>query len=53
MSAYNFQTLLGHVGHNVEVVTYGNPAVNVSIECMDCNEVLLSYDEYEEEPDEE
>ena len=26
------------------VVTYGSPAVNVAIECNDCNEVLLDFD---------
>jgi hypothetical protein len=47
MSAYNFETLLEHVGHAVEIVTYGNSRehiYNVAIECTDCNEVLLDYE---------
>jgi hypothetical protein len=34
-----------HIGHNVEIVTYGNATRvwNVSIECVDCGEVI--YDE--------
>ena len=31
---------LRHVGCEVEVVTYGDPAVNVSIECVTHGEVL-------------
>jgi hypothetical protein len=43
--ATNFQAekYLQHVGHEVEVVTYGLPGekpVNVSIECVDCSTVL-------------
>ena len=34
-----------HVGHKVECVGYGQEEiVNVSIECVDCNEVLFSID---------
>lgn len=45
MSAYDFKSLLAHVGHNIVCVTYGiNETVNVSIECEDCNEVLVSFD---------
>lgn len=46
MSAYNFETLLDHVGHRVEVVTYEDEQAvfNVAIECTDCNMVLLDYD---------
>ncbi len=43
MSVSNFVELLAHVGHKVVVVTYGRPAINVAIECEDCNEVLLDY----------
>lgn len=31
-------TLLGHVGHRVEIATYA--ADNVAVECVDCHEVL-------------
>ena len=46
MSVSNFKELLAHVGHNIECVTYGNndDIVNVSLECVDCDEVLLDFD---------
>src|SRR5205085_2588655 len=37
-------TLLGHVGHDVEVVTYGDPPVNVTIQCETCGEVITDTD---------
>lgn len=54
MSAFNFETLMWHKGHNVEVVTYSSPADpddiwNVAIECTDCNVVLLDYNNPENE----
>ena len=51
MAVYDFQSLAFHVGHNIEVVRYvdgdGN-ALNVAVECIDCNEVLLDYDRDED-----
>jgi hypothetical protein len=50
MSVSNFKDLMVHVGHDVVVTYYGlatEPA-NVAIECMDCNEVLLDFDNDEE-----
>lgn len=47
MSVYNYKELREHLGHNVTVAMYGDD-VNVSIECEDCNEVLVSYDNEEE-----
>ena len=46
MSVSNFKELLAHVGHNIECVTNGNDddIVNVSLECVDCDEVLLDFD---------
>jgi len=44
MSVNNFKELYGHIGHKIEVVTYGNPAQNVAIECINCNEVLIDFD---------
>ena len=45
-----FENLMAHIGHNIEIVTYGmNEPVNVSIECIDCCEVLYSADRCEEE----
>lgn len=36
----------GHVGHDIRVTLYGNDDViwNVSIECMDCYEVIADID---------
>lgn len=33
-----------HIGHNIEIVTYGNPPVNVAIECEDCWVVIADCD---------
>ena len=44
----NYEELSTHYGHSLEVVMYGE-GVNVSLECEDCNEVLLDYDKGEEE----
>lgn len=39
------EKLLNHVGHNIEIATYGKDApVNVSIECIDCYEVIYDVD---------
>lgn len=47
MSADSFDELSRHTGHAVSVVEYveqnGN-ALNVAIECQNCNEVLMDYD---------
>jgi hypothetical protein len=45
-----FQRLAAHVGHEVEVVTYGT--LNVAIECLDCGEVIVDEDRYPESTDE-
>lgn len=42
MSALNFDELKTHVGHEVNVVTYGS--TNVAIECEDCSEILVDFD---------
>jgi len=51
MSVNNFDDLIEHVNHKIEIAIYkdqkGEP-VNVAIECLDCNEVLLDYDKDEE-----
>lgn len=41
--SFMFDRLMAHVGHDIEVVTYGGD-YNVSIECLDCYEVLYSVD---------
>ena len=41
----DYESLKAHLGHRVVVVSYGNPDVwNVTMECENCNEVLLDYD---------
>ena len=42
----DFKTLLAHRGHEIEITTYGvgDTVFNVSLECLDCNEVLLDFD---------
>ena len=44
MSVNSFDELMTHKDHLVEVVTYGDPPVNVAIECLICGEVLLDFD---------
>ena len=40
---FEFDRLCSHAGHEIEIATYGND-YNVSIECIDCHEVLHSLD---------
>jgi len=42
MGCWNYNDLKEHIGHKIVCVCYGKQ--NVSIECEDCNEVILSYD---------
>ncbi len=57
MSAHSFNKLKRHIGHAIEIVGYAKGKTlglhptdetrdweNISIECLDCNEVLLDYD---------
>ncbi len=46
MSSGNFEELSWHVGHDVEVVSYGRGGhiYNIAVECNDCGAVLLSFD---------
>lgn len=55
MSAFNFETLLAHVGHKIEVISYGKGEVVfiVAIACESCNEILLEYDNEEDDENEE
>lgn len=48
MSAFNYEELKRHVGHNIVCVSYGN-GENVAVECETCNEVLLDYDQDNDE----
>jgi hypothetical protein len=43
MSVQTYNELAQHFGHTLTVAIYGN-AVNASIECENCNEVLLDFD---------
>lgn len=50
MDNFMFKKLLPHRGHTLECVSYGDwkdPA-DVCIECTDCNEVLVSAEDFEE-----
>jgi len=39
-----FEDLRRHIGHKIVCVMYGDDAENVSLECEDCYEVLISFD---------
>lgn len=49
MAASNHIDLMRHQGHEIEVATYGNPVVNVAVECLDCCEVLFDMESRTEE----
>ena len=36
----NIEDLWKHLGHKIELATYGNNKDNISLECMNCYEVL-------------
>jgi len=42
-----FDKIARHIGHNIEVGSYGDPIVNVAVECMDCYEVIVDADNEE------
>jgi len=50
MAVHDFDDLMNHVGHELECSTYGDGAytANVAIECINCMEVLLDFDNSEE-----
>lgn len=43
MTVTNYSDLRDHRGHRLEIVVYGIEE-NVSLECLDCCEVLLDFD---------
>ncbi len=45
-----FTKLSQHIGHAIECVGYGlnGDYINISIECVDCNEVIYDVEKYEE-----
>lgn len=49
MKNYMYEKLKQHIGHNIVCVGYGdieNP-VDICIECEDCNEVLISSEDFD------
>ena len=52
MSVNTYDELRAHIGHKIECVCYGADGEdpdNIALECVDCSEVLVSYDQDEEE----
>lgn len=43
------EKVLPHTGHDLVIARYGHPVVNVTIECMDCSEVVLEVWDQDEE----
>lgn len=37
-----YEKIKEHIGHKIEIASYGKK--EISIECVDCNEVLTSYE---------
>jgi len=52
MSVNSYKELRSHWGHDIQVAVYGIDA-NVAIECLDCNVILLDFDNEEEEKEED
>jgi len=42
-----YEKIAHHIGHKIEVATYGDPIVNVSVESVDCYEVIVDGDKSE------
>lgn len=49
MTVTSYNELKNHAGHAVEIVVYGDEA-GVALECLDCNEVLLDFNLYDDNP---
>ncbi len=47
MSVANFKELKSHKGHKLEIVIYGDDE-NCALECIDCQEVLLDFNNEDE-----
>ena len=45
-----YEKLKSHIGHNIVCVAYGdiNSPVDICIECENCNEILISAEDFEE-----
>jgi hypothetical protein len=48
MSAQNYSDLAVHFGHSITVALYGE-GDNIAIECEECSEVLLDFDNEDED----
>lgn len=46
MSVQNYEDLANHYGHSLNIAIYGKNK-NVAIECENCNEILLDFDNEE------
>ena len=46
---YMYRKLQEHIGHQIVCVYYGDPddPADICIECEDCNEVLISAEDYD------
>lgn len=47
MAAHSFSDLQAHVGHDIQIIEYGNvhgDIHNVAIACENCQEILLDFD---------
>jgi len=44
LSVNSFEELMQHKEHKIKIVTYGEPPKNIAIECLDCNTVLMDFD---------
>ena len=49
MKNYLAKKLLEHVGHDIAIMVYGDDEniYDVCVECLDCNEVLVSAEDYD------
>jgi hypothetical protein len=47
-----YQKIQSHWGHRIDIGDYHN-GENLSIECMDCYEIIIDFDRPESEPEEE
>jgi hypothetical protein len=43
VSASTYEELAGHVGHDIECVTYAD-GENVAVECVECGCVIIDFD---------
>lgn len=46
MAAHSYEDLMAHWGHKIQLAKYGD--VNATIECVDCHEIIVSFDKEDE-----